>query len=196
MNGTHIGNINGDTESSHSSSGFTSSATIILSTLSVLGVLAILVGILAFRKRRRIASTKRFSSMKNASFDRYLNDIESVQVVNGTGGSAVVRASPFGAVPISSIQTEQMVGNGRFQGQYSNPSADAKNNSTEFKYTAPQKNTTFGNTITRLNNRLSMKLYQNKMVPRKKVMLPVLSNNCTIPIISDNGLKLSQLKIK
>jgi hypothetical protein len=105
--------------------------------------------------------------MKDVSFDRYLTDIEGAQSTQSKQAHQIFKSSNNAAI-ISGVQVNDGGYSNKGDIYYSNPSADAKKNSTEFIFN-PEKHTFL--------NRLSMTLYQNKMKPHKKTMMPVMSQN-------------------
>ena len=176
FNGTHVGYIAAASTQPVHENGLTSSAIAgIAAALCALAALAAVVLAFAIRKRNRKEAHDTRMSMKSASFDRYLNEMEAAQVQRGgMPANGIFKTTPlrptsasnvFAAAPPSGWQRNDM--------QLSNPSLDAKKNSAEFTF-APHKNVV-------PINRFSTTLYQNKMQPHKKVMMPVMSNNIQKP---------------
>jgi hypothetical protein len=104
--------------------------------------------------------------MNAISFDKYVTNIEGVNAFKHKK-DAQLFASPTHATTLSGIQIADTSYTNKNDIRYNNPSLESKKNSIEFTF-KPEKHS--------ILNRLSVTLYQNKMKPHKKAMLPVMTN--------------------
>jgi preprotein translocase subunit YajC len=169
LNGTHVGYVYTTPDSAQQSTVTamsTSTISAIVASVCVLGLLGLLAFILVARKKQK-KSQQRISMMKDVSFDRYVTNMEGLNAIELKDGAQMFKATNNSSV-LSSIQINDNNYTNKSDVYYNNPSSDAKKNSTEFVF-HPKKQS--------MLNRLSTTLYQNKMKPHKKTMLPVMSDN-------------------
>jgi hypothetical protein len=169
LNGTHIGYIQSMSSAPASSAATTSPALIIASVISALAALALL-GLLAAFIRKRRQQKPRLQSVKDAqSFTQYLTAIRAQQ---GNAPPKKIFATQNNS-QISNIQSSPpLLPMSHQHTTYSNPQIDVRKHSTEFEYSMPQIQQAQPLRIIQ-PNRYSTTLYQNKVAPHKKTMMPV-----------------------